>query len=161
MPFKALMTDYSKLLSVAQASLELGWPDPWLGAVQHAVTVGADQGEVGQSCCGGPGPGEGQDVVCLDEPFAERAVGSGEVEAVYLARKRSLPGQGGCLFAFDELAVSFAYPVQAGRQSAFAGFHVVFPGVPGRKAAARMRLETTWASDVVTWVYRVVELMCA
>ena len=50
-----------------QALLELGRADPGRGAVQHPVTVGADQGEVGQSRRGGSGLGEWQDVVGLDD----------------------------------------------------------------------------------------------
>ena len=60
--------------------------------MQHAVAVGADQGEVGQLGCGVSGQGEGQYVVGLNEPGAERAVRGGEVEAADLAGQCTLPG---------------------------------------------------------------------
>lgn len=119
---------------------QFAWEEPGSAAVEHAVTIGADQDQVlGLGLVTGHKLGKRTNVVCLDEAFAYRAIERSKVEATHTAAKCSVLGKGISFDERNETRVSFARSVEALHNSTFwefcAGFGLGFVKFVGSRAA--------------------------
>ena len=75
--------------------------------MDHAVAVGAEDGQIDETSRGFPGRMERRDVVSLDVPIAHIAVRGTEIEPTHLAGERPVGSHDGLDLSLPQLGIAF------------------------------------------------------
>src|ERR1022692_3163636 len=114
---------------LGELGLECRWCHPGLGAVQHAVAIGADEGQVGQPRGGCAGCSQWQDVVRFNETCPQVPVSACKVESADLARKGAVGLVYRVLLPLHEGRASLPPPMQSGKEATFVCLELFLVGL--------------------------------